>query len=144
AVHVPLALRPAAKAGRATPVRTPQGTITTTRAADGVRHMTFRWGPVAIKPGQNTISIADDDLKPPGPGWITSFAPNLTYVNGKVPRVDVIHLHHAVWLVNSPNDVVRPTWAAGEEKTIARLPAGVGWAGRRGDPARAHPQDPTP
>ena len=57
AVLVSLAIVPAAQAARSTTVRTPQGTITTTRAADGVRHMTFRWGPVAIKPGQNTISI---------------------------------------------------------------------------------------
>ena len=80
-------------------MRTSQGTITTTRRPDGVRHMKFRWGPVRIAPGQNTISIADDNLLPPGPGWITSFKPNLTYVDGTVPRVDVIHLHHAVWLV---------------------------------------------
>ena len=96
-----LALAPAAHA-RSTTVRTSQGTITTTRLANGVRHMKFRWGPVRIAPGQNTISLADDNLLPPGPGWITSFKPNLTYVDGKVPRVDVIHLHHAVWLVRQP------------------------------------------
>jgi plastocyanin len=132
AVLVALAIVPAAQA-RSTTVRTPQGTITTTPGKDGVRHMTFRYGPMQIDPGQNTISIADDDLKPPGPGWITRFAPNLTYVNGKVPRVDVIHLHHAVWLVSNRADPIRPTWAAGEEKTIAQLPAGFGWRYRKGD-----------
>ena len=105
-----LSLAPAAHALYTT-VRTSQGTITTRRLANGVRHMVFRWGPVRIAPGQNTISIADDNLQPPGPGWITSFKPNLTYVGGKVPRVDVIHLLHAVWLVASHGDV-RPTWAA--------------------------------
>jgi plastocyanin len=132
AVLVAFALVSSAQA-KSTTVRTPQGTITTTRGDDGVRHMTFRWGPVAIKPGQNTISIADNDLKPPGPGWITRFAPNLTYVNGKVPRVDVIHLHHAVWLVSNRTDPLRPTWAAGEEKTVAQLPEGYGWRYRSGD-----------
>jgi plastocyanin len=132
AALVSLALVSVAEA-KSTTVRTPQGTITTTPGEGGVRHMTFRYGPMQIDPGQNTISIAANDLKPPGPGWITAFAPNLTYVNGKVPRVDVIHLHHAVWLVNSRNDPLRPTWAAGEEKTIARLPAGFGWRYRRGD-----------
>jgi plastocyanin len=118
-----LLLAPAAGARtRATTVRTSQGTITTTRGTDGVRHLSFRWGPVRIAPGQNTISIADDDLLPPGPGWITSFSPNLTYVDGRVPRVDVIHLHHAVWIVGG-----RPTWAAGEEKTAVREPKGFGW-----------------
>jgi plastocyanin len=126
-----LALAPAAHA-RSTTVRTSQGTITTTRLANGVRHLKFRWGPVRIAPGQNTISIADDKLLPPGPGWITSFRPNLTYVDGTVPRVDVIHLHHAVWLVNSRGDV-RPTWAAGEEKTAIREPKGFGWRYRKND-----------
>jgi plastocyanin len=124
-----LVLAPAAGAkARSTTVRTSQGTITTTRGTDGVRHLKFSWGPVRIAPGQNTISIADDNLLPPGPGWITSFKPNLTYVNGKVPRVDVIHLHHAVWLVNGS-----PTWAAGEEKTVARYHKGFGWRYRTSD-----------
>jgi plastocyanin len=126
-----LAVTPAAQA-RSTTVRTSQGTITTTRLANGVRHMKFRWGPVRIAPGQNTISIADDKLLPPGPGWITSFRPNLTYVDGTVPRVDVIHLHHAVWLVGSRGDV-RPSWAAGEEKTAIREPKGFGWRYRKND-----------
>jgi plastocyanin len=128
-----LAVAPAAGAkARSTTVRTSQGTITTTRGSDGVRHMKFRWGPVRIAPGQNTISIADDNLLPPGPGWITSFKPDLTYVDGKVPRVDVIHLHHAVWLVARGGDI-RPTWAAGEEKTIVREPKGFGWRYRSSD-----------
>jgi plastocyanin len=126
-----LALAPVAHA-RSTTVRTSQGTITTTRLANGVRHMKFRWGPVRIAPGQNTISVADDNLLPPGPGWITSFKPNLTYVDGTVPRVDVIHLHHAVWLVAGHGDV-RPTWAAGEEKTAVREPKGFGWRYRTND-----------
>ena len=122
---------PPAAHARSTTVRTSQGTITTTRLANGVRHMKFRWGPVRIAPGQNTISIADNDLLPPGPGWITSFKPNLTYVDGKVPRVDVIHLHHAVWLVASRGDI-RPTWAAGEEKTTSASPrASAGATARR-------------
>jgi hypothetical protein len=126
-----LALAPAADA-RSTTVRTSQGTITTTRLANGVRHLEFRWGPVRIARGQNTISIADDNLLPPGPGWITSFKPDLTYVDGTVPRVDVIHLHHAVWLVDSRGDL-RPTWAAGEEKTAVREPKGFGWRYRKND-----------
>jgi len=128
---VVLALAPRAHA-RSTTVRTSQGTITTTREADGVRHMKFRWGPIRIAPGQNTISIADNKLLPPGPGWITSFKPDLTYVDGKVPRVDVIHLHHAVWLVAGRGEL-RPTWAAGEEKTIVREPKGFGWRYRTSD-----------
>jgi hypothetical protein len=120
-------MAPAAHA-RPRVIRTPQGTETIRTGKDGVRHLSFRWGPVRVAPGQNTIVTADEDLKPPGPGWITSFAPNLTYVNGKVPRVDVIHLHHAVWIVNG-----RLTWAAGEEKTRVRVPKGFGWRYQPGD-----------
>jgi plastocyanin len=57
------------------------------------------------------------------PGFITRFKPNLIYTNSrKVPRVDVIHLHHGVWLVNN-----YPTMAAGEEKTSLNFPQGYGF-----------------
>jgi plastocyanin len=122
-----------ARAPRSSTVRTPHGSITTTREADGMRHLKFRWGPILIRPGQNTISLAaDDDLVPPGPGFITSFKPDLTYVDGTVPRVDVIHLHHAVWLAGPPS-AMRPTCAAGEEKTTFRTPKGFGWRYRKSD-----------
>ena len=118
---------PAAGKPRAKTVRTPQGTITRIARPGGAMHLKFRFGPLRIHPGQNTIAIAPNSLRPPGPGWITSFKPNLTYMNGKVPRVDIIHLHHAVWLVSKGADAFRPTWAAGEEKTYVRLPKGFGW-----------------
>ena len=54
------------------------------------------------------------------PGYITRFDPELVYPNGKVPRVDILHLHHAVWIVNG-----NPQFAVGEEKTIVQLPAGL-------------------
>ena len=46
-----------------------------------------------------------NDQRPPVDGWITAFKPNLTYADGKVPRVDVIHLHHGVWLDQRRADV---------------------------------------
>jgi plastocyanin len=82
----------------------------------------YRFGPIQVAPGQNTIDFKPNNLRPQVPGYITAFRPNLTYLNGKVPGVDVVHLHHGVWLVN-----LLPTWAAGEEKTDAELPAGYGW-----------------
>jgi plastocyanin len=88
----------------------------------------YRFGPIHIGPGRNDIVFAPNDLRPPVNGWITGFKPNLTYANGEVPRVDVIHLHHGVWLVNGA-----PTWAAGEEKTAVRAPDGYGWRYRTGD-----------
>jgi plastocyanin len=88
----------------------------------------YRLGPVHIAPGRNDIVFALNDQRPPVNGWITGFKPNLTYTNGKVPRVDVIHLHHGVWVVNGA-----PTFAAGEEKTTVQAPAGYGWRYRTSD-----------
>lgn len=89
----------------------------------GLQHLHYEYGPVAITPGQNTIEIHPNKLKPKVPGFITSFRPNLIYTGSrKVPRVDVIHLHHGVWLING-----YPTFAAGEEKTATLMPKGYGF-----------------
>jgi plastocyanin len=88
----------------------------------GLQHLHYEYGPISIAPGQNNIQTDVDALKPSVPGFITRFAPNLVYADsGRVPRVDVIHLHHGVWLSN-----LQPTFAAGEEKTILQLPRGYG------------------
>src|SRR3954469_4078264 len=63
----------------------------------GVQHLHYRYGPIRITPGQNTIVYRPTTLKPRVPGYITRFAPNLKYSNGTVPRVDILHLHHGVW-----------------------------------------------
>jgi plastocyanin len=89
---------------------------------DGVQHLTYCYGPVTVTPGQNLIRIHGTDLLPREPGYITRFDPELVYPDGTVPRVDVLHLHHAVWLVN-----LRPQFAVGEEKTIIQMPQGFGW-----------------
>jgi hypothetical protein len=89
----------------------------------GIQHLHYEYGPIDISPGQNGIEIGSNRLKPDVPGYITRFSPNLVYVkNHKVPRVDVIHLHHGVWLMNG-----YPTFAAGEEKTIFNAPQGYGY-----------------
>jgi hypothetical protein len=90
--------------------------------------LTYRFGPIHVTPGQNTIEFAGNELKPPGDGWITRFKPNLTYADGTVPRVDVIHLHHGVWLSN-----FQPLFAAGEEKTEITAAPGYGWRHRAAD-----------
>ncbi len=99
---------------------------TMTRGADGVEHFHYVYGPIHISPGQNsqfldpaTVAMG---VRPNENGYILSFNPNLIEADGSIPRVDVIHLHHAVWAVNGA-----PTFGAGEEKTIARAPAGYGW-----------------
>src|SRR3954452_2124465 len=90
----------------------------------GLQHLHYEYGPVPIVPGQNTIDFGPNNLKPEVPGYITRFSPNLVYATKKhnVPRVDVIHLHHGVWLMRG-----KPTFAAGEEKTIFNAPQGYGY-----------------
>ena len=109
-------------------------------AAQDVQTLHYEFGPVKIKPGQNTISLEENALKPPVDGWITRFTPNLVRSeDGSVPRVDVIHLHHGVWLKNC-----QPLFAAGEEKTTFSAPPGL----RLALPDHGHvahePHDPQP
>ena len=96
---------------------------------DGLQKLHYEFGPIAIAPGQNTIEFALNELKPPVPGYITRFVPNLIRKDGSVPGVDELHLHHGVWLMRN-----YPTFAAGEEKTIAQFPRGFGY--------RYAPEDP--
>ena len=72
-------------------------------------------------------------------GFIIGFRPNLEYTNGKIPGVDVLHLHHAVWLING-----QPTFAAGEEKTNVKLPRPFGWRHRARRRVGAQPHGPQP
>jgi hypothetical protein len=113
-------------------------------AADsGVLHLHFAAGPYNITPGANLILLDSNKVpKPNVDGYMVGVAPNLHYAlpNGKccgaVPRVDVVHLHHGVWLSNGSagqgegNGYVGgfyPFMAAGEEKTITHFPPGYGY-----------------
>ena len=110
------------------------GTLVKASAApNGAQRLTYKVGPFNIIPGQNDIGYNGMDQKPKVDGYITRIRPDLTYVNGKVPRVDVIHLHHGVWLNMSGHDATSPGlperfFAAGEEKTIMSFPKGYGYA----------------
>jgi hypothetical protein len=95
----------------------------------GIQHLHYRYGPITITPGQNTIVYRPTALKPQVPGYITRFRPDLKYTDGRTPRVDVLHLHHGVWLMNN-----YPTFAAGEEKTITQFPEGFGYHTSPKDP----------
>lgn len=88
----------------------------------GAERVKYRFGPIHITPGQNTIEIAPTTLRPDRAGWITRFEPNLEFADGSKPSVDVVHLHHGVWLVNGET-----RFAVGEEKTIVDLPDGFGF-----------------
>jgi hypothetical protein len=95
---------------------------------EGMQRIRYCYGPIDIRPGANDIKLRANQLRPKVPGYITRFKPNLMRMDGSIPRVDVLHLHHAVWLIN-----FRPVFAAGEEKTIIQAPKGFGWAYKPSD-----------
>jgi plastocyanin len=112
-------------------VTSKHSTVTTTKLANGAKRLKYTVGPFTVIPGQNEIGYAPITEKPQVNGWITRIRPDLTYTNGKVPRVDVLHLHHGVW-VNlgrqaATNNFPELFFAAGEEKTTFTLPKGYGY-----------------
>src|SRR4051794_147554 len=107
----------------------------------GVQHLHFQTAPMLVKPGQNSINnvIVPAAQKPKVDGFIVRARPDLTYLDGTVPPVDVIHLHHGVWLNASgtspagPIGSVQPIFFGGEEKTVFRIPKGYGYAYKKSD-----------
>ncbi len=97
--------------------------------------MRFAYGPLLVKPGQNDVLLGPITIeKPLQDGYVTRFKPNLTRVDGVVPPVHEVHLHHGTWLAvtNSYGDG-GPFFASGEEKTIAPFPKGYGMPIKRTD-----------
>jgi plastocyanin len=95
----------------------------------GAERLSFKFGPITVQPGQNNIQLTGSDVpKPNVDGWIVRMAPNLRRPDGSVPAVDVVHLHHAVWLNDANPPGTSPEFmAVGEEKTVTTLPAGYGY-----------------
>ena len=107
--------------------------------AGGAKRIKYEIGPFDIVPGQNEIGFQIIAEKPKVDGWFTRIRPDLTYLDGRVPGVDVIHLHHGVWLNLARRDATKPFFperffAAGEEKTHMRLPKGYGYPVKASDP----------
>jgi hypothetical protein len=94
----------------------------------GAEVLNYKFGPMRIQPGQNLINVDLQKERPDVDGYIVGFRPGLVYAdNGKSPSVKVVHLHHAVWLVGDDLTHLKPTFAAGEEKTYFNAPPGFGW-----------------
>jgi hypothetical protein len=94
----------------------------------GAQVLNYKFGPMRIQPGQNIINIDLQKERPDVNGYIVGFRPGLVYAsNGKSPSVKIVHLHHAVWLVGDSLTSLKPTFAAGEEKTYFNAPPGYGW-----------------
>ncbi|MGH2743493.1 MAG: cupredoxin domain-containing protein [Thermoleophilaceae bacterium] len=112
--------------------------VSVSAGANGAQRMLYRVGPFRVTPGQNEIGNRIVAEKPAVDGWITRIRPDLVYTNGRVPGVDVIHLHHGVWLNLSRPDTTWPGlperfFAVGEEKTIFTFPRGYGYEYRASD-----------
>ena len=94
-------------------------------------------GPFDIQPGQNNIDTRPGIPQPAMNGWIVGIRPNLRFADGTVPAVDVVHLHHGVWLSFGKPDATAPLperfFAAGEEKTTLALPEPYGYRYRTSD-----------
>ena len=123
---------PAVTAPIATDSPSTSSTVADRPVQAGAKRMHFEVGPIDIKPGQNNIDFTKHVIpKPDVDGWIVRLAPNLRLADGSIPGVDVIHLHHGVWLNQSGRDSTAPLperfFAAGEEKTIMALPVGYGY-----------------
>jgi plastocyanin len=104
----------------------------------GATRMHFEVGPIDVQPGQNNIDFSKGKVpKPEADGYITRIAPNIRLADGSIPGVDVIHLHHGVWLNTSAPDATNGGaerfFAAGEEKTTTLLPTGYGYPFHAGD-----------
>lgn len=115
-------------------------------AAD-VEHLHFAAGPYRITPGANQILLQTNQVpKPDHSGFMIRAAPNLRYAKpdgsccAGVPRVDVLHLHHGVWLSDGKAGEGEgngygfyPFMATGEEKTVFSTPPGYGYPVGSGD-----------
>jgi plastocyanin len=105
-----------------------------------VQHLHYKYGPIHVAPGQNLILLGPVSIEKPGyDGYVTRFRPDLVRSDGSVPPVDVIHLHHGVFLNLSRADATsggtggQRMFATGEEKTIFQMPPGYGYFSRGSD-----------
>jgi hypothetical protein len=109
----------------------------------GCEHLHFAAGPFTVTPGANLILLDTNKVpKPTVNGFMIRVAPNLHYALpdgkccGAIPRVDIIHLHHGVWVTNglagegegnSYHGGFYPFMGVGEEKTVYQVPGGYGY-----------------
>jgi plastocyanin len=113
----------------------------------GMTTYSCRTNAIPISPGQNlnlfgVTRTCPNAQKVSGPGdvspfatgstqegYVTRFQPSMVEIkpDGSLPTPSVwdLHLHHVVWLA-PPSAGGGPTFASGEEKTIAKMPQGYG------------------
>src|SRR4051812_24767717 len=80
-------------------------TGSTTPLGSDVQHLHYKYGPIHVTPGQTLILPAPVTIeKPAYDGYVPRIRPDLVRSEGSVPPVDVIHLHHGVFLNLSRGD----------------------------------------
>jgi plastocyanin len=100
----------------------------------GVQRHVFRYGPLVAAPGQNLTLVGPVTIeRPPGAGYVKRYRPDLVGPDGRAPFVEQLHMHHAVFVNMSKQDLAAPhlpqrIGGFGEEKTIATLPDPYGYA----------------
>jgi plastocyanin len=101
----------------------PVGPLDVARPA-GCKRLTFRYGPLHVTSGDNLILIGPVTIeKPREDGYIVRFKPDLVRLDGTVPPIEILHLHHSVWISTAFS---HPMFASGEEKSIFSIPNGYG------------------
>lgn len=100
------------------------------RYGDACKRIQFAFGPIQVRPGQNTAVLQPVTIEQPRyDGMIVRFKPDLERTSdGSKPNTEDLHLHHATWLNLGDAYGDGPFFAAGEEKTIAGFPDGYGMA----------------
>src|SRR5262245_21835932 len=92
------------KASSTLPNVTPGTEIISNTVPAGATRLHFKTGPFTIKPGQNSIDYTRTIPQPKEDGYIVGISTDLNRADGSVPPVDVILLHHGVWLNLSAPD----------------------------------------
>ena len=123
----------------------PASAITPTGPAPsypGMQVLHYHAGPYVVTPGRQPHPAGQEPCAQAARGRLHGAddpEPALRHADGKccgtVPRVDVIHLHHGVWLTNgaagegegNSTGPFYPFMASGEEKTIYDFPHGYGY-----------------
>ena len=102
---------------------TPEGSQDSVRPAS-CRRMTFAYGPLHVTSGDNLILFGPVTVeRPRADGYVVRFKPDLVRLDGTVPPIEELHLHHSVWISTAFS---YPMFASGEEKTIFSIPNGYG------------------
>lgn len=101
----------------------PVGPLDVARTSSCMR-IRYVYGPLHVTPGDNLIMLGPVSIeKPPVPGWVVRFRADLEYLDGSIPPIETVHLHHAVWISTRYGS---PIFATGEEKTVLSMPNGYG------------------